>query len=289
MSVPPNTLSEHPASAPEKGSNFYLGFLFLSKRRREALAAVYAYCRCVDDIVDSGELKKEDARAQLDFWREEIVRLYAGAPTHALSRNLLPFVEEFNLPQEGFSELIEGMAMDLEKNRYETIADLERYLFGAAGTVGLLCVELFGYAHTSPEDIRAYAIEMGNAMQLTNILRDVGTDLEQGRIYLPQADIREAQYSVQDLIARKHTPAFTRLMEREGARAREYFRKARSLLHPSDAPSMLPAEVMAHIYEDVLARIEAERYRVFFQRIRVPLWKKSALALRAWMLSRGIF
>ncbi|MFH2203808.1 MAG: squalene/phytoene synthase family protein [Elusimicrobiota bacterium] len=272
--------------APEKSSNFYLGFLFLSKRRREALSAVYAYCRRVDDIVDSGTLSVDEARRELDFWRAEIDRLYAGNPTHAISRRLQPFVGEFDLPREGFVELIAGMELDLEKNRYETFADLKRYLFGAAGTVGLLCVKIFGYRRTPADAIRSYAVEMGNAMQLTNILRDVGADLERGRIYLPLADIRDSGYSLEELTARKHTPAFRRLMALECERVRGFFGAARGLLHPGDRAAMLPAEIMASVYEDVLARIRDEDYRVFFQKVRVPAWRKAALALKAWTASR---
>ncbi len=275
--------------SPEKSSNFYFGFLFLSRRRREALAAVYAYCRHIDDIVDSSDMPAGEAREQLDFWRKEIDELYKGRPSHPISTRLQPFVKEFDLPKEGFQELITGMTMDLDKKKYETLDDLKRYLFGAAGTVGLLCVNIFGYRYTRPERIREYAIEMGNAMQLTNILRDVGADLELGRVYLPEEDIREAGYSIEELLRRDHSPAFARLMARECRRAGEFFARARSLLDPRDASSMLPAEVMARIYEDVLKRIRAEEYRVFFQKVRVPSWSKAWIALKAWGASRAPF
>lgn len=275
--------------SPEKSSNFYFGFLFLSRRRREALAAVYAYCRHIDDIVDSMDLPEKEARERLDFWRKEIDELYKDRPNHPISSRLHPFVKEFDLPKEGFRELIAGMTMDLDKKRYETFEDLKRYLFGAAGTVGLLCVNIFGYRYTRPEKIREYAIEMGNALQLTNILRDVGADLELGRVYLPARDIREAGYSLEELLRREYSPAFSRLMAREAHRAGEFLSKARSLLDPRDASSMLPAEVMARIYEDVLDRIRAGGYRVFFQKARVPTWRKAWIAGKAWCASRASF
>jgi phytoene synthase len=286
--APVNEAASIPAAggSHEKSSNFYLGFLFLSERRREALAAVYAFCRHVDDIVDDVDQPEEEARKQLADWRTEIAALYDGRPAHPIAKRLAPYVLEFDLPKEGFLELINGMEMDLDKKRYKSIEDLEKYLFGAAGSVGLLCVKVFGYKHTSEERIREYAIEMGNAMQLTNILRDVGADLEMGRVYLPTADIEEAGSSLEELYQRKHTPAFTHLMEREWERAKSYFNRARNLLDPRDRANMLPADVMARVYEDLLDRIREERYRVFFQKVRVPGWRKVYLAASAWMASR---
>lgn len=277
------------SAAAEKGSNFYLGFLFLPRRRREALSAVYAFARHVDDIADSGELPAAEARRQLDFWREEIARLYAGRPTHPLSRRLEPFVQEFALPREGFEELVRGVGMDLEKTRYETFEELKPYLFGVAGAVGLLCVEVFGHRHTSPEDLREYAVAMGNAFQLTNIIRDVGADLEKGRIYIPVEDIRAAGGSVEDIARRAYTPAFRTLMNGQYERAKAFYRRARGLLHPKDRPSMLPAEAMACVYEALLDKIKEEQFRVFFQRVRVPSWRKALLAAKAWAASKGIY
>lgn len=272
--------------ASEAGSNFYLGFLFLPARKREALKAVYAFCRAVDDIVDSGESDQETARTLLAFWEEEIDKLYSGRATHALARRLEPFVSEFRLPKEGFRALIAGMRMDLEQSGYETAADLEKYMFGAAGAVGLLSVEIFGYARTAPDDIRAYAVAMGNAFQLTNILRDVGADLERGRIYLPREDLRAAGCSVGEFSRREHSPAFRRLMEAEYVRAKGYYREARARLHPDDRRAMLPAEVMAHIYEGILDKLRDEDFRVFFRRVGLPSWKKALLAARAWASCR---
>jgi len=275
---------------PESGSNFRLGFLFLPRRKREALSAVYAFCRHVDDIVDSGELPAEEAARRLSVWREDIERLYAGGsqepPAHPLARNLKPFVEEFRLPKEGFLEVLRGVGMDLDGKRYEDFNELARYLFGVAGAVGLLCVEIFGHRATPPDMLREYATAMGNAFQLTNILRDVGVDLERGRLYLPLADIREAGCSVEEILRREHTPAFERLMEAEYRRAKGFYARAREVLHPDDRRSMAAAEVMACIYEGLLERIRAERYRVLFGRVRLPAWRKAWLAARGWARSR---
>lgn len=277
------------SSSPEAGSNFRLGFLFLPRRKREALSAVYAFCRHVDDIVDSGELSPEEASRRLSFWREEIERLYGGAQktAHPIALRLKPFVEEFGLPKEGFLELLRGERMDLEKKRYEDFSELESYLFGVAGAVGIVCVEIFGYRRTPPERMREYATAMGNAFQLTNILRDVGGDLERGRLYLPAEDMRRAGCSVEEVLRREHSPAFEKLMEIEYRRAKDYYAKARALLHPDDRAGMAPAEVMACIYEGLLERIRDQRYLVFFDRIRLPAWRKAWLAAMGWARSRG--
>jgi len=283
------TVAAEAPSAPQKSSNFYLGFLFISKERREALGAVYRFARVVDDVVDGGTLAAAAAAEELDFWDLEVERLYAGCPEHPVTAALAPHVERFGLPKEGFAELVKGVRMDLEKTRYETFRDLERYLFGVAGAVGLLCVEIFGYRKTPKKDMRSYAIAMGNAFQLTNILRDVGEDLERGRIYLPLSDLREAGCSPESLAKREHTPEFRALMAREYERAKGFYREARARLHPDDRVLMTPAEVMACVYEDLLERIKDADFRVQFQRVRVPAWRKLLLALKAWLYCRGVF
>ncbi|MFA6030297.1 MAG: presqualene diphosphate synthase HpnD [Elusimicrobiota bacterium] len=276
-------------SAPESGSNFSLAFLFLSAPQREALRAVYAWCRHVDDVVDSGALPPPEAARALEEWRSEIERLYEGKETHPLARRLRPHVLAYRLPKAAFLDVLAGVRMDLERTRYETYADLERYLYGVAGAVGLLCVEIFGYKRTPPERVREYAVAMGNAFQLTNILRDVGGDLERGRIYLPLEDLRAAGCSEDAVVHRRYGPEFTRLMSRQYERAKEYYRKARTLLEPEDRVAMLPAEVMAEVYEEVLERVRAENYRVFFQRVGLSTGRKLVLAGRAWARTHGIY
>ena len=281
--------SQHPATShSEKGSSFYLGFLFLPKAKREALAAVYAYCRLMDDIVDDGGLSADEAKRQLDDWRGEIERLFTGKPDRPLSQRLLPFVEQFHLSKQPFLELIDGVEMDLTKKRYETFEELEPYLYGVAVTVGQLCVQIFGHAHTDPEGLRDYCKNMGYAFQLTNILRDVGGDLEFGRIYLPLADIRKAGYSVDKLIHRDHDPEFRAVMNAEYERAKTYYRRARNCLDARDRPAMLPAEIMARVYEGVLDELKALDYRVFFHRARLSAWRKARAALAAILYSYGI-
>jgi len=286
MTAAPASAASMPAS--EKGSNFSLGFLFLSKAKREALSAVYAYCRLVDDIVDDGSLSKEEASAGLQFWREEVERLFAGAPTHAVSRRLLAPVREFGLPKGPFLEMIRGCAMDLDNKSYASFAELESYLRGVACSVGELAVAIFGCRHTPAADIKEYVRLFGYAFQMTNILRDVGADLEMGRVYLPEDDMKEAGYSREALLRREATPAFTRLMEKEGERTAGFYRQARNLVDFRDRPALVPAEVMARIYEKILAAMRQDGYRVLFKRYRVSSPGKIACALDAWLYCHGI-
>lgn len=277
------------ASRPQSGSSFSLGFLFLSRERRAALEDVYAFCRLVDDIVDDGSRSREEAARELDFWRAEVGRLYAGAPTHELSRRLAPHVDRFKLPKEGFAELVEGVAMDLEKTRYQTYGELERYLFGVAGTVGLLCVEIFGHSHTPAHDLRAYALRMGNAFQLTNIIRDVGVDLEKGRLYVPLEDLAAAGCPVESVYSRSHTPAFAAAMLRLYKRARAEYDAAAGLLHPQDRPAQLPGAVMAAVYEDLLEELRRREFRVLFEKVSTPKPRRMLLAAKAWARAHGIY
>ncbi len=277
-------------SAPppaEKKSNFFLGFLLLPKPKREALSAVYAYCRLIDDIVDEG-LPKDEARRQLDFWREEIERLYQGAPTHEISRGLLDPIAVYKMPKAPFLEMIRGCAMDLDGTRYETIADLESYMRGVASSVGIMCIYIFGWTHTSREAMHEFATTFGYAFQLTNIIRDVGADLEIGRVYLPLADIRDAGYSVDRLVLRDHGPAFDRLMVGQYKRAKGYYARARNMVDFRDRPGLLPAEVMAHVYEGLLDEIKAQEFRVLFQKTSLPGYRKLALGFKAWLYCHGI-
>ncbi|MDD5302261.1 MAG: squalene/phytoene synthase family protein [Elusimicrobia bacterium] len=272
----------------ERKSNFFLGFLLLPKAKREALSAVYSYCRLIDDIVDEPGTPKDEARRQLDFWREEIERLYQGAPTHAVSRGLLKAVADFKIPKEPFLEMIRGCAMDLDGTRYETIADLEGYMRGVASSVGIMCIHIFGWSYTPKERMYEFATTFGYAFQLTNIIRDVGADLEIGRVYLPLADIREAGYSVDRLVLREPGPAFDRLMAVEYKRAKAYYARARSLVDFRDRLGLLPAEVMAHVYEGLLDEIRGREFRVLFQKTSLPGWRKAALGFRAWLYCHGI-
>lgn len=275
------------APKAEKSSNFFLGFLFLTHDKRRALSDCYAYCRLIDDIVDEG-LPKAEAQRQLDWWSGEIERLFAGSPGHPVTQRLLKQIERFSLPREPFDEMIRGCRMDLDGARYETIEQLESYMRGVAGAVGALSVRIFGYRHTPQAAIDDFARDFGYAFQMTNIIRDVGADLELGRVYLPQADMAKAGYTREQLFLRQHNHAFERLMRVQYERAKAYYRRARAAVDFRDRPELVAAEVMAHIYEGLLDEIAAGDFRVLFQKTRLPLWRKASLAAKAWLFCHGI-
>jgi phytoene synthase len=275
-------------SGAERKSNFFLGFLLLPRAKREALTALYAYCRLIDDIVDSGSLSKDEARKMLDFWRAEIGRLFEGRPTHSIAQALVRPIADYKIPREPFDEMIRGCALDLEGARYQTITDLESYMRGVASSVGVMCVHVFGWTFTPREQMMEFALNFGYAFQLTNIIRDVGADLEMGRVYLPIAELSVDGYSVDRLILRDHGPAFDRLMESQYRRAKTYYARARNLVDFRDRPAMLPAEIMAHVYEGLLDEIRERKFRVLYEKTSLPGARKLVLAFRAWLYCYGL-
>lgn len=265
------------AVARQSGSNFYLSFFSLPKEQREAMTAVYAFCREVDDAVD--DPGSRNPKELLNEWREEIARTYEGKPTKALTRSLAVSIERFDLSRTYFEGILQGCEMDLDIKRYNTFEDLSTYCYHVAGEVGLLCMEIFGYRS---ERLKTYAVKLGTAFQLTNILRDVGADAERGRIYLPVEDLQRFGVSEEDLLAKRYTPAFQRLMAFEAQRTRSFYRDALVLPTVEERPALRAAEIMRAIYTEILNRIEARQYNVFGPRIRVPALRKAYLALQAW-------
>jgi phytoene synthase len=251
-------------------SNFYYSFLFLPKPQREAIETIYAFCRQSDDIVDGGDSVREK-RVHLRQWADELERSLYGVSRYPILNRLSSVIKRFNIPLHHFYDLLKGMEMDLRKRRYKTWDELEQYCFRAASTVGLICAEVFGYKHP---DTRQYAINLGIALQLTNILRDVKGDAKKGRIYLPEEDLQRFGYSEQELFASVYNESFVQLMKFEVERARSYFLKAKTHLHEDDKTFMFAARTMGLIYYQLLRRIEAAQYNVFSRRIRIPsLWK----------------
>jgi phytoene synthase len=269
-------------------SNFYYAFLTLPRPRREALYAVYAFCRTVDDIADLGQERGVDVatlRAELAGWREEIARCYApeGRPQHAIAQRLAVAVRTYPIPQEALTAIVDGVAMDLDAVVYETEDELYPYCYRVASAVGLAAIEIFGY--TDP-GARQYATSLGIALQLTNIIRDVGSDARAGRVYVPRQDLRKFGVTPDDLRAGRYTDGFVFLMAHQAARARRYYRAARDAFPRKDARSLIPAEIMGQIYWALLGRIEACRYRVLDERVTVPAGRKVAIALRCWTAAR---
>lgn len=276
-------------------SNFYYAFLFLPRRKRDALYAVYAFCRVTDDLVDeslaltagadrNGALPSAGTPLErLKSWRAELESCFRGEATHPVTQRLAEVIRDFRIPHGYFEELLNGVEMDLTKSRYATFAELQQYCYRVAGVVGLMCIEIFGYRRPAT---RAYAEHLGTAFQLTNILRDLAADAERGRIYLPQEDLRRFGYSDQDLLERRMTPAFHDLMRFEVERAWQFYAAARAILPAEDRRTMLAAEIMGAIYSRILDRIQAAGYDVFSSRIRLSDAHRLWLALACWARHR---
>ncbi|MDD3559516.1 MAG: presqualene diphosphate synthase HpnD, partial [Melioribacteraceae bacterium] len=259
--------------AKESKSSFYYAFSLLPQQKREAMNTIYAFCRRTDDIVDIDHHPEDLKYENLRRWRNELEKSIYGISDYALLNKLSAIIKQFNIPIEPFFELISGMEMDLQKNRYIHVEDLIQYCYRVASTVGLMCIEIFGYKNKSARD---YAVNLGVAMQLTNIIRDVKKDVEFGRIYLPQNDLAAFNYSENDLAENIYNNNFVDLMSFEASRAKEYFNKANLSLDYEDKPSMFAARAMQHIYTKLLYKLEAKKFNVFEENINVSKLEKTS-------------
>ncbi len=223
-----------PVSRP---TSFYYAFLVLPKAEREAIIAVWDFCRAVDDVVDEGGSAADPATlaAALDGWRQELARCYGGSPATPQGRALQPWIRHFDLSRKPFEDLIDGVAMDLDHTRYADFDALYQYCWRVASTVGLICIEIFGQRSPGARD---YAIDLGLALQLTNILRDVAPDGQRGRIYLPLADLARFGCTEAELLAGTPTPAVRSLLAFEASRARDYYARAAATLRTLDRPGV---------------------------------------------------
>ncbi len=274
----PDTYCQNKAAA--SGSSFYYSFLFLPSAQRRAITALYAYCREVDDIVD--EVSDPSlAATKLAWWAQEIGRLFAGDPQHPVTRALQPHLEPFGITRERLLQVLEGMSMDLSQSRYLDFAGLQRYCHLVAGVVGELAASIFGI--TQPATLE-YARQLGLALQLTNILRDVGEDARRGRIYLPIEDLQRFDVKAADLLAGRYVDGFDALMRFEAQRAREAFRAAWAALPQSDQRAQRPGLIMGSIYATLLAEIERSRFQVLHQRVSLTPIRKLVIAWRTWVL-----
>ena len=267
----PDAYCEQKAAA--SGSSFYHSFRFLPPERRRAIIALYAFCREVDDAVDE-TIDGAVARIKLEWWRSQVAAIFGGAPQHPVAQALKPVVKAFELPQEHFLAVIDGMAMDLDFARYPDFALLERYCDRVAGVVGLMSAQIFGYSVVST---RGYARDLGIAFQLTNIIRDVGEDARRGRIYLPQDEMERFGVTSAELHQQHVTPGFKALMAFQVQRAREFYDKALAALPAVDRRSQRPGLIMAAIYRALLDEIEHDGFRVLDRRLSLTPLRKAWL------------
>jgi phytoene synthase len=265
-------------------TSFYYSFLVLPAEQRRAIIAVWDFCRVVDDAVDEDGAVDEGVptgRPAIAFWRDELARAFeGGAPRTPQARALQPCIARFDLPRQAFEDVIDGVAMDLDTARYQTFDDLLQYCRRVASAVGLICIRIFGCAG---ERACEYALSLGVALQLTNILRDVKDDLRRGRVYLPLDDLAACGCTVEALSAGEVTDPVRRLIQFECRRAREFYDRARRALPPGDRRKLVAAEIMRAVYFETLRRIEASGHDVFTARARVPKPRQAMIALRQWL------
>jgi phytoene synthase len=265
--------------AASSGSSFYYSFLFLPPDRRRAMTALYAFCREVDDAVD--EISEPAvARTKLAWWARELEAVYDGDPQHPVGKALAPVVREYALDRSLLAEIVTGMGMDLDYNRYPDFPTLETYCHRVAGAVGLLSARIFGYSDPRTLD---YAHTLGIAFQLTNIIRDVGEDVRRNRIYFPLDELARFGLSTDDVIRLKEDERFSRLMAFQIARAHDYYERAFALLPAADRKAQRTGLIMAAIYRTLLDEIEASGGKVLNQRIALTPLRKLWIAWKTWI------
>ena len=266
--------------AAASGSSFYYSFLFLPPERRRAITAVYAYCREVDDVVDEVS-DVNAAEATLGWWRQEVGELFRGHPTHPVTRALQPFIDsEFGIVRERLTALLDGMEVDLRQNRFLDYAALGRYAHLVAGVVGEISAAIFGFREAQTLQ---YAARLGLALQLINVIRDVGDDARRGRIYLPLDELQRFGVKASDLLAARYVDGFVPLMRFQAQRAQATYREALALLPDVDRKAQRPGLMMGAIYSTLLTEIERENFQVLHQRIALTPLRKLWLAWRTWV------
>jgi len=265
--------------AAASGSSFYYSFKFLPQEKRRAITALYAFCREVDDVVD--ECSDENvARITLNWWRTEVTAIYAGKPQHPVGQAIAPLVKRFNLSQEHFLEIIDGMEMDLSQHTYDNFKALQLYCYRVASVVGLLAAEIFGY---SDRKTLQYANDLGMAFQLTNIIRDVGEDARRGRIYLPLDELARFGVHTGDILDAKENDGFQQLMAFQVERAEHFYEQALGQLPDADRKSQRTGLIMAAIYRATLNEVVASGCHVLKERVSLTPLRKLWLAYTTWL------
>ncbi len=267
--------------AAASGSSFYYSFLFLPPERRRAITALYAYCREVDDVVDECS-DAGIARTKLAWWREEVGKLYAGSPQHPVTQALACGIVTHDIQQQHMLDLIDGMAMDLDYNRYPDFATLKLYCHRVAGVVGLMSASIFGY---SEKQTLEYAADLGLAFQLTNVIRDVGEDSRRNRIYLPLDELEKFGVSEGDIQAGRETENFRKLMTFQIERALAQYDTAFAKLPAKDRKPQIPGIIMAGIYRTLLEEIRDDGCHVLKQRTSLTPIRKLWIASKTWLKS----
>ncbi|GBL40596.1 all-trans-phytoene synthase [Nitrospirota bacterium] len=269
----------------KSGSNFYYSFLFLPRKRRAAMYTIYAFCKEVDNAVDDPPADSNPSK-ELQRWWDELQAAYEGTPTFPVTISLAHHVRELSIPRAYFEELIKGVGMDLSAVRYASMQDLSLYCYRVASVVGLICLHVFGPTSARAQD---YAVSLGMAFQLTNILRDIGTDAAQGRIYLPQEDLQQFGCTETILLQQQENEALHTVLRFEVVKAHEYYAKAQAAfesLPAHERQALAVSEIMRAVYSRILKKIEKPEHRVFGPRVRLSTPHRLALAAGVWLRSR---
>jgi phytoene synthase len=270
------------AITKKSASNLALAFVLLPRSKRDAMTAFYAFCREVDDVADDETAPAEQRREQLAAWRADVKRACENQPPQfPVNRELQPVIRQFKLRFELFDDLIQGCEMDLDTRRYETFDALEKYCYHVASAVGLLSIEIFGYKNPASRD---YAVYLGKALQLTNILRDVKTDAERGRIYLPLSELKKFGVTEDEILNSRYSDRYFALAVSVAARAKNFYRLARETLPAEDRRAMVAAELMGSVYWRLLQKIERGKFDVFGPRpLKLSKPGKLALIFQSWL------
>ena len=263
----------------QQAKNFYFAFLFLPSDKRAAVYSVYAFCRHSDDIADN-PAPLQHRRDQLKRWRDELQNCYSGNPSRLITLALRNTILKYPIPQRYFDELLTGVEMDLNVQRYPSFDHLKLYCYRVASAVGLACLEIFGYRH---DGVRTYAGNLGIALQLTNILRDVREDAERGRIYIPQEDLLAYGVTERDVLRHRYTESFAELMRFQQDRIMSHYRKAAAALQPGDRTGLMAPEIMAAIYRATLHKMRRRNFNVFQGRTRLSSLRKICIGLRTFL------
>ncbi len=275
MRVVPTIVSVDPAKITRQSkSNLALAFVSLDRERRRDITTFYAFCRVIDDLADATQLNANEKRLGLAAWRSWLSA--PGNNEDPLAARVRVLIAKYQLPPAMLEEIIAGVEMDLSISRYATFADLRLYCYGVASAVGLVSIEIFGYRNPA---CREYAVELGLALQTTNIIRDIGKDMRLGRIYLPQEEMARFGYSEAEMLRAERNERFLALMKFQAERSHAFYRKAAELLPPEERRSMVAAEIMASIYRTLLRRIEADGFCVFEKEYRLNHLQKAGQIL----------
>jgi phytoene synthase len=258
-------MSQEQIITKKSKSNFYYAFSVLPREKREAIYTLYSFCRQTDDIADSSESSLKKLKT-LDYWEHELFRQF-NYNSNTRFDKVWKIAQKFRIPLEYFLELINGVRMDLVHVRFSSIDDLVSYCYRVASVVGLMSIQIFGYRD---ERVKEYAVNLGIALQLTNIMRDVGTDAEMGRVYLPLEDLEKFGVKESDIIGKKANDSFIELMKHQYERARFYYERASKILPPGERRNMIPSQIMKNIYYHLLKLIERKEFNVLHQKVEIP-------------------